>query len=187
MERLLYFLGVSGAGKSTMLLNLILQNIEQGYGVCVLDPHGSLVEDVIVSIPEPRRKDVILLDLTNTKEYVFGLNLYQCDDVTDMDKVQRTMERIMHVWERLFHVSRDTPQIVQYMSKCAQTIIPNPGYTMAEIPLLFNNIPFRNKLLLNVADREVHDFGKIMIRIRKPIKCTIKVLFCENWMSFSYR
>ena len=44
------------------------------------------------------------------------------------------------------------------MRKCAETIIPNPGYTMAEIPLLFNNIPFRNKLLLNVTDKEVHDF-----------------------------
>ena len=157
-ERLLYLLGISGAGKSTMLINLILQNIEQGNGVCVLDPHGSLIRGVVARVPVDRRKDIILLDITKTKEYVFGLNLYESDNPTDMLEAQKAMERVMHIWERLFHVDRDKPVIDTYTRKCAQTIIPNPGYTMAEIPRLFTDIPFRNKLLLNVKDKEVHDF-----------------------------
>ncbi len=156
-EKLLYLLGVSGAGKSTMFLNLILQDIQDGAGVCVLDPHGDLTGDIVACVPEPRRKDIILLDLSN-EMYAFGLNLYQCDDPTNKFAIQRAVERVMHIWDRLFHINRLTVQMVQFMRKCAETIIPNPGYTMAEIRLLFDDIPFRNKLLRNVNDIEVHRF-----------------------------
>ncbi len=58
----MYVVGASGTGKSTFLLNLITQDIEQGRGVALLDPHGDLVDEVLARIPEHRQKDVVLLD-----------------------------------------------------------------------------------------------------------------------------
>jgi type IV secretory pathway VirB4 component len=46
-----YILGKSGTGKSVLMFNMIIQNIKNGEGVCVVDPHGELVEGVLSSIP----------------------------------------------------------------------------------------------------------------------------------------
>ncbi len=60
--RHMHLFGTSGTGKSTLLLNLIRQDIENGAGVGVLDPHGNLVDDILEIIPPERIKDVVLVD-----------------------------------------------------------------------------------------------------------------------------
>ena len=50
----IYVLGKSGSGKSVLLSNLIIQDIRNGEGVCVVDPHGELVEELLHLIPENR-------------------------------------------------------------------------------------------------------------------------------------
>ena len=72
-------IGKTGSGKSTLLINLILQDIEAGRGVCVLEPHGDAINDILARLPADRIQDVILLDPLD-KDYAFGLNLFQCDD-----------------------------------------------------------------------------------------------------------
>ena len=57
-----YVVGVTGTGKSTLLLNLVMADIEAGDGVCLLDPHGDLTEDLLGRIPPERVDDVILFD-----------------------------------------------------------------------------------------------------------------------------
>src|SRR5436305_15258311 len=71
-----YIIGANGVGKSNTLLKLILCDIHNGYGVCVLDPHGDLITDVISCI-QSRGNDVVLLSLTNA-DLLFGLNLFHC-------------------------------------------------------------------------------------------------------------
>src|SRR5437763_4304962 len=73
-----YIIGANGVGKSTTLLKLILRDISFGYGVCVIDPHGDLISDVIACMPG-RIEDVVLLSLTNP-DLPFGLNLFHCDN-----------------------------------------------------------------------------------------------------------
>src|SRR5439155_16999474 len=84
-----YIIGANGVGKSNTLLKLILRDIHNGYGVCVLDPHGDLITDVI-SCMQSRGKDVILLSLTNA-DLPFGLNLFHCDNPNDPIAVQNTV------------------------------------------------------------------------------------------------
>jgi hypothetical protein len=69
-----HVIGVSGTGKSTLLFNLIRQDILHGDGVAVLDPHGDLIEQVLSVIPESRVEDVVLVDLSDT-EYPIGFNI----------------------------------------------------------------------------------------------------------------
>lgn len=69
----LHLIGASGSGKSTLLLNLIRQDMEQGEGVAVFDPHGDLIDDVLRFVPASRIKDVILFDPSDA-EYPVGFN-----------------------------------------------------------------------------------------------------------------
>lgn len=69
-----HIIGATGTGKSTLLLNLIVQDIEQNQGLAVLDPHGDLIEAILSHIPESRLQDVILIDPSDT-EYSLGFNI----------------------------------------------------------------------------------------------------------------
>ena len=60
----LYLIGKTRTGKTTLIKNIIVQTIEQGHGVAVIDPHGDMAEEVLTNIPEHRIKDVIYFDPT---------------------------------------------------------------------------------------------------------------------------
>jgi len=72
--RHMHIIGATGTGKSTLLLKLIIQDIENGLGVGVLDPHGDLIDRILRYIPEERFEDVILLEPSDS-EYPVGLNI----------------------------------------------------------------------------------------------------------------
>jgi hypothetical protein len=71
-----YCVGKSGTGKTTLLRNLIIQNIERGDGVGVVDPHGELSEELLDSIPPWRTNDVVYFNPADL-DYPIGLNLFQ--------------------------------------------------------------------------------------------------------------
>lgn len=77
-QRHLYIVGGTGTGKSTLLRNLIVQDLVAGAGIFVMDPHGALVDDVLNSIPEKRQDDVVLMD-GGDDEYPFCINPLSLD------------------------------------------------------------------------------------------------------------
>jgi hypothetical protein len=81
-----YVVGKTGMGKSTLLQTLILQDIEAGRGVFLLDPHGDLCDDVLARIPAHRADDVILFDPSDD-QFPIGLNILKADDEDDRDRV----------------------------------------------------------------------------------------------------
>src|SRR5579864_9085761 len=84
----LYVLGKPGMGKTNLIINMILQDIAHGHGLCFIDPHGDAIEEVLKRLPEHRKDDVILLNPLD-KTHAFGLNLFQCNDPTDDEQVSR--------------------------------------------------------------------------------------------------
>jgi len=68
--RHVYTVGQTGAGKTTVLLKLIVDDIRAGYGVCLLDPHGDLFQDVLSRIPQERLEDVVIVDPNDTESPV---------------------------------------------------------------------------------------------------------------------
>jgi len=69
-----HIIGASGTGKSTLLFNLIRQDIENGEGVAVLDPHGDLIDRILGIIPESRINDVVLVDPSDDQSSI-GFNI----------------------------------------------------------------------------------------------------------------
>jgi hypothetical protein len=96
-----YVLGINGTGKSTLLLNVALQDIAAGDGLCLLDPHGDLVDDVLCRIPPNRRDDVILFNPADV-EYPMGLNLFECTNRDDPRLVDRVCSEIVLTFKKLF-------------------------------------------------------------------------------------
>lgn len=78
-----HIIGATGTGKSTLIAQLIKQDIAHNYGVVLFDPHGDLVDDVIALVPPTRRKDVVLIDPSD-KAYSIGLNILQAH--SDIEK-----------------------------------------------------------------------------------------------------
>jgi excisionase family DNA binding protein len=77
-SRHVHILGSTGSGKTSLILNLIKQDLEHNQGVCVIDPHGDLIDAVIANVPEGRLDDVVLFDPSDS-EYPIGLNILQAN------------------------------------------------------------------------------------------------------------
>ena len=153
----LYMIGVNGTGKSTLIANLIAQDMEQGLGLCLLDPQGDLTNDVLAQVPEQRVQDVILLDLKDS-EYPFGLNMFSCPAPDDLEQVALTASFVMHVFEKVWQVGTQTPLLAQVLRNVTFTLIQNPGTTLNDIPLLLQDQPTREKLVGNVKNSQVRLF-----------------------------
>ena len=82
--RHMFIVGQTGTGKSTLMEALILQDIQAGKGIAVVDPHGDMVDNVLGKIPDSRLKDVIVLDLLE-KDHPLGLNLIEWQEIEDRD------------------------------------------------------------------------------------------------------
>src|SRR5947209_15533928 len=86
----LYGIGKNGTCKATCLVNLMLQDINAGMGLCFLDPAGDAITDILRRLPAERIKDVIVLDVMD-KNSAFGLSLYACANPDDNEQVTETV------------------------------------------------------------------------------------------------
>jgi hypothetical protein len=102
-RRHMYILGKSGSGKSTLLKNLIIGDIFAGEGLCLIDPHGDLIEDIIELIPENRISDVIYWDISDT-DYPIAVNLLNWGTITDRSVLA---DALLAAFKRYFSDSGD--------------------------------------------------------------------------------
>ncbi len=146
-----YVIGTTGTGKTTFLKSLILQDIAAGEGVCVLDPHGDLIDDLLLCVPKHRVDDVILFDPADI-QYPLGLNLLTCDrnDPRQRDLVTSTL---MDTLYKLFHDSWG-PRMEDLLRHSLQTLLYVPDSTLLELLLLLTNHEHRERLRVRgcVAD-----------------------------------
>src|SRR5258705_5514910 len=70
----IYVIGKTGVGKSTLLLNMAISDIQKGNGLCIIDPHGDIAETVLDNVPEHRLNDVIYF---NPKDIEFPISFNQ--------------------------------------------------------------------------------------------------------------
>jgi DNA helicase HerA-like ATPase len=90
--------GKSGVGKTTLIRNMALADLESGNGLTVIDPHGSLVEDLLESIPRHRTNDVIYLNPADPKR-VIGLNVLEAVESNERSLVVSSLISILrNLW-----------------------------------------------------------------------------------------
>ena len=160
-RRGMYVIGKNGTGKTTFLVNLMLQDIQAGMGLCFIDPHGDAIQDILRRLPKERENDVILLDVLDTK-YPFGLNLYECSDPTDLELAARSCEQVMHVFEKVWGAESKTPswgpQMEDLLRNIALTFIQYQGLTLAEVPFVLTEEIARDKIVGNLKSSQLRLF-----------------------------
>lgn len=148
-----YVIGVSGVGKTTLLETIALSDIEQGDGLCFLDPHGEVADDLLRHIPEQRAGDVIFWDATD-RERPFGLNLFECGDPADASQRDRVAAMFIQTFKRVFPKAFESgaPRMEELLRNMALTFVENPGYTLAETSRFLQDRNYRARFLRNLTN-----------------------------------
>lgn len=145
-----YAVGASGTGKSTFLLNLISQDIEQGRGVALLDPHGDLVDDVLTRIPEHRHQDVILFDPADAA-YPIGFNVLSAHSELEKNLIASDM---VSVFQRLSTSWGD--QMTTVFSNAILAFLESDrGGTLSDLRRFLVEKDYRREFLKTVRDRDI--------------------------------
>jgi hypothetical protein len=97
-----YIIGQTGTGKSTLLCQMIMQDINKGRGVAVLDPHGTLIDDILEYYPQNRADDLIIVDVTDTERPI-GFNIL-C--IPEKDPFQYKLKRDLLIDELFAYLDR---------------------------------------------------------------------------------
>ncbi len=157
-RRHVYSIGMTGTGKSTLFENMILQDIRAGRGVCYIDPHGEVVENVLQKMPRERAEDVIYFDPGNMERPI-GLNLLEWHRPEEKDFL---INEFLLMFYKLFdpnHTGMIGPQFEHWARNAALTVMASPeGGTLIEIPRLFTDDKYREKMLTYVEDPVVLRF-----------------------------
>ncbi len=156
-----YVIGKSGTGKSFLLSSMAIQDIINGEGVCVIDPHGDLIQDIIARIPPQRAEDVILFSPADI-ERPLALNLMEFDARYPEQKTF-VINEMIRIFDKLYDLkSTGGPIFEQYMRNAMLLIMSDPasGSTLMEIPKVLADPAFRKMKLERCSDPTVVDFWK---------------------------
>lgn len=162
-RRHMYILGATGTGKSTMLLSMIKQDMEHGKGLCVIDPHGELIENILPLVPEHRMKDVIHFNPDDIS-FPMGLNVLELPADVTGDGLLREKELIAESIISLFHKvwgeQYSGPRMEYILRNTIHTAFLIPNATLFTVYKLLINEDYRNKITSKITDESLHDFWK---------------------------
>jgi hypothetical protein len=151
--RHLYVIGKSGTGKSSLFVSMLSQDIANGEGVGILDPHGETIEKVLERIPENRMEDVIYFDPSDTENPV-GLNLLEIEDQSEKNLMA---SGLVSAIKQHFDFSWG-PRLEYLLNYCVLTLLEVPGTTMLGITRLLEDNNYLNYILHFVKDPLVQKF-----------------------------
>jgi CxxC-x17-CxxC domain-containing protein len=148
-----YVIGKTGTGKSAMLGNMIIQDIANGEGVCVVDPHGELVEDLLTKIPEERIDDVIYFNPADTEHHI-GFNILELPDPKYKHLVASGLMGIFtKIWANVW-----SARMEYILNNAILALLDTPGSTLLGVTRILVDKEYRQKIIANVKDPVVKAF-----------------------------
>lgn len=163
-ERHMYVIGGTGNGKTTMLQYEIIQDIRNGKGVAVVDPHGDLAETLLRYIPDDRIKDVIYFNPVDIAHPI-GLNLLEQPEGLSEDELLLEQdfitESVVSIFRKIF--SEDNSgghRIEHFLRNAIHTAFTVPDATLFTVYKLLTNAKFRRSVTKNLTDEDLIDFWK---------------------------
>ncbi|HSW88534.1 MAG TPA: type IV secretion system DNA-binding domain-containing protein [Candidatus Saccharimonadales bacterium] len=150
-QRHMYIIGKTGTGKSEFLKDMILQDIRNGEGVAVIDPHGDLIEGVLPLIPPERAEDVIIFDPSDTARPI-GLNIMEA--YTEEQK-HYMVSSIIGLFYKLYDPNQTGivgPRLEHGIRNAMLTVMAETGNTFIEVQRALTDTAFVQDLLPKVTD-----------------------------------
>lgn len=157
--RHVYVIGQTGTGKTTILKNMIIQDIKNGDGCCFIDPHGSDVQDILSHVPKERIDDVIYFDPAYTARPM-GLNMLEYDSRYPEQKTF-VVNELMGIFNKLFDMkTTGGPMFEQYFKNSAFLAMddPNEKATLLDITRILSSKEYRDSLLAKCRNPIVKEF-----------------------------
>jgi len=158
-RRHIYVIGQTGTGKSTLLGNMIIQDINNGKGVAIIDPHGELVESALGHVPKERLDDLIYFNPADL-DRPLGLNMLDFNFDRPEEKTFIVNE-MQSIFNKLFPPETMGPMFEQYMRNALLLLMedmPNEPATLIEVPRIFTDPEYRARKLDRIQNPVVIDF-----------------------------
>ena len=149
----LYIIGKTGTGKSTTIANMAINDMKNGSGMAIIDPHGDLSEILLQYIPSNRINDVAYLDPSDS-EHPFHLNPLEVKNPTYRELVA---SGIVSIFYKLYHMSWG-PRLEYILRNTILTLTHVPQSTFLDIPEILTNDKYREKIVDKLDDRVLKNF-----------------------------
>lgn len=157
-----YIIGQTGTGKSVFLKNLIIQDILRGDGVCMIDPHGTDIVDVLGAVPPEREQDVIYFDPSNL-DYPIGLNMLEYD-ATKPEQKTFVVNELFSIFQKLYGGNPESmgPMFEQYFRNATLLVMEDPdsGNTLMDISRVMADAKYRRMKLEKAKNPVVVQFWR---------------------------
>ncbi|HOY56144.1 MAG TPA: type IV secretion system DNA-binding domain-containing protein [bacterium] len=152
-RRHVYILGKTGSGKTTLEANMALQDIERGHGMCLVDPHGDVLNSVLDYIPSHRVNDVIYFNPSDTA-YPIAFNILENINPEHKHLVASGLMSVFKkIWANLW-----SARMEYILNNCILALLDSPGNTLLGIMRILTDKDFRRKIVDNIKDPVVKSF-----------------------------
>lgn len=157
-----YVIGQTGTGKTTLLKNMIIQDIKAGHGVCFIDPHGSDVVDILANIPANRYEDVVYFDPAST-ERPMALNMLEYD-IRFPEQKTFVVNEMFNIFQKLYGGVPESmgPIFEQYFRNATGLVVEDPasGCTLLDVSRVMSNKAFRDLKISKCKNPIIVQFWK---------------------------
>jgi energy-coupling factor transporter ATP-binding protein EcfA2 len=143
----IYVIGKTGMGKSTMLENMAIQDIQNGEGLAFIDPHGSTAEKLLDFVPYDRLDDVVYFAPFDT-DYPVGFNVME--DV-GYDKRHLVVSGLMGALKRIW-VDAWSARMEYILQNTLLALLEYPGSTLLDVNRMLTNKTFRTAVIEKITD-----------------------------------
>jgi len=149
----MYVIGKTGTGKTQFLKNMALQDVENGHGLCIIDPHGEFVEEVLESIPAHRMNDVVYFNPVDM-DYPVSFNIMEVQDPKYKHLIASGLIGIFtKIWANVW-----SARMEYILANCILALLDTPGTTLLGIPRMLVDRDYRQKIINNLQDPVVKSF-----------------------------
>jgi energy-coupling factor transporter ATP-binding protein EcfA2 len=148
-----YVIGKTGMGKSTLLENMAVQDIQSGEGLCFIDPHGGTAEKLMEYIPEDRVKDVLYFAPFDL-EYPISFNVLEN---VDADKRHLVVAGLMSAFEKIW-VDAWSARMAYILQNTIGALLEFPGATLLAVNRMYIDKEYRKNVVAKVTDPSVRSF-----------------------------
>jgi len=156
-----YIIGQTGTGKTTLLKRMIRQDIMNGEGVCMIDPHGSDIQDVLSYVPKERLEDLVYFDPSHTARPM-GLNMLEYD-MRFPEQKTFVVNEMLSIFNKLFDMKvAGGPMFEQYFRNSVMLVLEDPesGNTLLDVSRVLSNKQFRDMKISKCKNPLVVQFWK---------------------------
>lgn len=149
-----YIIGKTGTGKTTLLFQKMIQDIEAGLGFALIDPHGDLADKIIREVPERRKKDLVFLDASNQK-CLFGYN-----PLRRVRKSKRSLAAsgIIETFKKLYDAKSWGAKMEHILRNVLLTLLDQEQADFSCIPRILLDPQYRKLCIDNITNKAVIGF-----------------------------